>query len=362
MSKSNNVQSKSRRNFFKFVGATAGVAAISATGATSWASNSISNRASRIENETPPYPLNPSRLSPKSYSHKSDFSVMTVGTGSPTSVIGRSGPCTLVQYKGKYFLVDLGAGTTFRIVESGIPLGAIDNIFITHMHTDHTDDYCKFMIESWTMGRRETEIYGTNGVKALHNVFRTVFPEDIEYRLGKTKTMEGMYENVHITELAGNNSFTVDGVTVSTAPTIHSIYNLAYRFDVAGKSIVVSGDTSYSESLINLAENADILVIDSGRVINDGYIGLGERIIPSKKRSGPQGPTDPESYIPVEEAGRNHASLEDVAIMASKARVKKLVLTHYPPEKVNEQATRDRYKLFYDGELIFGRDLLEITP
>lgn len=361
MAEKKEIQNESRREFIKVVGASAGAAAITAVGGSCWASEIDLKNAGRQEEDFPPYPLNPIRLSPKRYNHRADFSVMTIGTGSPTTVVGRSGPCTMVHFKGKYFLVDVGAGTTFRIVESGIPLGAIDNIFITHMHTDHTDGYTKFMIESWTMGRRETRIFGTKGVKDLHNVFQTVFPEDLEYRSRKTKTMEGMSENVHITELEGDNTLKVDGVTVTTTPTVHAIYNLAYRFDAGGNSIVVSGDTSYSENLIQLSRNADILVIDSGRVLNDGYIGPGERV-GRKKRRGPDGPIDPATYVPAEEPGRNHAGLEDVAIMAKKAGVKKLVLTHYPSVKVNQQATLDRYKLFYDGEVIFGRDLLEVTP
>lgn len=62
------------------------------------------------------------------------------------------------------------------------------------------------------------------------------------------------------------------------------------------------------------------------------------------------------------ESRRIHAILEYVAIMASKARVKKLVLPHSPSVKENEQATRDRYTLFYNGELIFVRDLFKIIP
>jgi ribonuclease BN (tRNA processing enzyme) len=348
------VKDLTRRNFIKVAGNAAGVTVAAVTGVgVTWASEKPAECAEHS------YPVNPEKPSPKSHKHKGEFSVITVGTGCPASVFGRSGPCTMVQYKGKYFLVDIGAGTTTRIVEAGIPLGDINNIFITHMHTDHTDGYFKFMIESWTMGRRNTKIYGTEGVKALHNVFQTVFPEDIQYRTGKTKTLDGMYDTVDIAELQGVNSFVVDSVTVTTGPTIHSTYNLAYRFDADGKSIVVSGDTSYSEKLIQLSKDADILVIDSGRVMNDGYIGPGERPLRKKRKKGPSDLVDPTTYVPKEEPGKNHATLEDVAIMAEKAGVKKLVLTHYPPVKVNQEGTLKRYKQFYNGEVIFGRDLLE---
>jgi ribonuclease BN (tRNA processing enzyme) len=66
--------------------------------------------------------------------------------------------------------------------------------------------------------------------------------------------------------------------------------------------------------------------------------------------------------VPKEVQGKSHASLEDLAIMAAKANVKKIVLTHYPPFGVSIEATLKQYKRFYNGEVIFGQDLLEIKP
>jgi len=352
-----------RRSFIK----TAALSALSLPAAAfignkTWASADNAQGLSLQDKDSVAYPVNPVKEPSKSYKHKGDFTVMTIGTGCPSTVVGRSGPSTLVQYKGNYFLADVGEGTTARIVETGISLGSIKNIFITHMHTDHTDGYIKFMIESWTQGRRDTHIFGVKGVKALHNIFPAVFPEDIEYRSKKTGTMDGMTEKVNITELEGANTFEVDGAKVSTLPTIHTAYNLAYRFDADGKSIVVSGDTSYCENLINLAKDADILVVDSGQVVNKGYLGPDGFNPPPRNAQSMQSKIDPATYVPKEVAGKSHSSLEDVAIMAAKAHVKKLVLTHYPPFKVDEAATLEKYKLYYDGEVIFGRDLLEIKP
>ena len=42
----------------------------------------------------------------------------------------------------------------------------------------------------------------------------------------------------------------------------HTMYNLAYRFEVGGRSIVISGDTAYDSDLVRLAKNVDILVLD----------------------------------------------------------------------------------------------------
>lgn len=351
-------------------GSLAGIATLATTGMPALAAGLQTGKAEQIKKAGEPYPVNPTIRSPKTHNHPADFTVMTVGTGCPDTIVGRSGPSSMVQYKGNYFLTDVGAGTTFRLVESGINIGKIKNILITHMHNDHTDGYMKFMIESWTMGRRNTDIVGTEGVKAMHNVFRTAFEGDINYRLGKTGTTDGIYTAVDIKEIEGKNTFTLDDVKIKTAPTIHAVYNLAYRFEADGKSIVISGDTSYSTSLIELAKDADVLVLDIGRTIGDEYLGPGEMKGPPKKPktdNNGKGLIDSskmaaKDYEPVEVPGRTHGTLEDMSILAARANVKKLVLTHYPPFAVEVAATEARIREFFDGEIIFGQDMLEITP
>ena len=56
------------------------------------------------------------------------------------------------------------------------------------------------------------------------------------------------------------------GITVKTAAVNHSLETIAYRFEKDGKSVVLSGDLYYSESLVGLARNADILILDGGAV------------------------------------------------------------------------------------------------
>jgi ribonuclease BN (tRNA processing enzyme) len=353
----------SRRKFLS----TTGIAGVTAFAVSSLPLGASAAAAGQTKTGGVPYPINPEISSPKTHKHPSDFSVMTVGTGCPDTIVGRSGPCSMVQYKGKYFLTDVGAGTSWRLVESGIDLGKINNILVTHMHTDHTDGYVKFMIESWTMGRRETNIVGVPGIKGLHDIFKDVFQTDIQYRLGKTRTEDGIYKKVKITEIEGDNSFEMDGVKISSTPTIHAVYNLAYRFDVDGKSIVISGDTSFNHNLIKLSKNCDVLVIDVGRVVDNGYIGPGEftgppQLAGTDVSKGLAGPTvDPATYDPQEVPGKSHGSLEDICIMAERAKAKKLVFTHYPPFAVNVEGTLAVAKKFYSGEIIFGQDMLEIS-
>ncbi len=52
-----------------------------------------------------------------------------------------------------------------------------------------------------------------------------------------------------------------------------------------------------------------------------------------------------------------HATLEEVARMASEAGVRKLVLTHFRPGTVDEEETRSRMAKIYTGEIHFAQDM-----
>lgn len=66
-----------------------------------------------------------------------EFRVTLLGTGSPPPTMRRFGPAVLVQAGGQNLLIDSGRGVTQRLFQLGIKLGAIDAVFITHLHSDH---------------------------------------------------------------------------------------------------------------------------------------------------------------------------------------------------------------------------------
>lgn len=287
------------------------------------------------------------------YEHEKSFSVMTVGTGCPIPALGRSQPSTLVQYNGTYFLIDTGDGTVDNLCYAGIPVQSIKNVLFTHLHADHTGGYQQFLINSWMFGRKSLELVGPAGTKTYHDMYIDFFLEDFRYRMGinKSRTPEGILENINTQELAGANTFELDGVTITTAEMTHTMYNLAYRFDVGGQSIVVSGDTDYDEDLIALATGVDVLVIDTTTFPTKGNIGL----------HNPLEEGSPTPEVKVVDYEGSHATIEEVAQMVSKAQPKKIVLTHFQQFIVDKDATAKIIKdAGYEGEIIFGTDLLEV--
>lgn len=285
------------------------------------------------------------------FKHRGSFSVITIGTGSPAYNPKRSGPSALIQSNGKYFLVDMGNGTQARLIQAGIPFKDINAVMFTHLHLDHSEEFIPILINSWLQGQDNLKLIGPPRIKQYHEFLMDFYREDMAYRAWRTGRPLEKIRDIEIRELKGDNRFKLYDVSLSTTEVPHTIYTLAMRFDSGGKSIVISGDLSYSENLIKLAKDSDILVIDTGRFIR-------------KKRPGSGHP--PKNRKRVETGDKDwskpHASLDEVGKMAGKANVKKLVLTHFGPGEIDEAATKGILKKSYQGEIIFGKDLLEIVP
>ena len=276
------------------------------------------------------------------------FSVITVGTGSPQYDKDRSGPCAVVQLDGRCYLVDMGNGTQARLSEAGIGWRQFDALLFTHHHLDHDEEFVPVFIHTQLMGGRPT-IAGPPGTSNYVEFIRRFYAEDMAYRLQRQNRTAADLGKPVVRDLTGGEKFMLGRAKVTTAKVNHTIYTIAYRFDVDGKSIVISGDLSYSDSLVELARGADVLVIDSGA--SPVRTGQGERAGGGTGR--PMGAGD---------ATHAHSSRQEVCEMAQKAGVKKLVLTHIAPGEVDEEATKKAIGEIFKGEVIVGHDLLEVTP
>jgi len=56
-----------------------------------------------------------------------------------------------------------------------------------------------------------------------------------------------------------------------------------------------------------------------------------------------------------------HTTPKEVGILAENAKVKKLILNHFVPPVFNEKELERKVKEHYSGEVVTGRDLLEIN-
>jgi ribonuclease BN (tRNA processing enzyme) len=122
---------------------------------------------------------------------------------------------------------------------------------------------------------------------------------------------------------------------------------LAYRFDCADRSIVISGDTRPSRALVELARGADVLVHEVMHVPSI------EALIAR----------EPNAKTLREHLLASHTTTEQVGRLASEAGVKTLVLSHFVPGGhpfLADEVWYDAVRPYYSGNLIVGRDLMEI--
>ena len=136
-------------------------------------------------------------------------------------------------------------------------------------------------------------------------------------------------------------------VTVTTVHHPPVVPSFAYRFDTPGHSIVFSGDTTPSDNLIKLAQGADVLVHE---VINKQALSALMARVPNAERL-------------VGHIVDSHTTREDLGIVAKKAGVGTLVLTHYVPvddPSITDEMWIDPVKANFSGRIIAGKDLMEI--
>ena len=303
------------------------------------ASGGAAGRGGRMNGSTSSAPFQPA----------ADFSVVIIGSGSPQYNPQRSGPSAAIQYQGRFFLVDMGNGTQARLNEAGITLRQLDALMLTHHHRDHNEEFMPILATALVRGA-PIEIVGPPGTRKLADFTAEFYAEDIAYRIERMGRTTANLPKPQVREIQGGESFKLGEVQVKTAEVPHSIHTVAYRFDAGGHSIVISGDLTYSDKLIELARGADVLVMDCGGAIAFyGGAGAGSR---ASRRTG-------EGRASGDLA---HPSAQDVANMAQKAGVKTLVLTHITATDVDEQGTINMLDEIFKGTVIVGRDLLQVAP
>ena len=95
-----------------------------------------------------------------------------LGTGAPVPSIERFGPSILVEAGGQKLLFDCGRGAGQRLWQLKIPLGQIDALFLTHLHSDHIVGIPDVWLTGWipaVYGRRvyPFQIFGPSGTKGM---------------------------------------------------------------------------------------------------------------------------------------------------------------------------------------------------
>ncbi len=270
--------------------------------------------------------------------------LVLLGTGTPITNADRSGPSLAIVVNNASYIVDCGPGVVRRAAaasENGIEALQTKNLkklFITHLHSDHTIGYPDIIFSPAVLHRKEAlEVYGPIGLQNMTHHIMQAYQEDVDKRIhGLEKgEPEGYIVNVH--EVDSGLIYKDNNISVIAFQVKHGTWKsaLGYKFTTADKTIVVSGDCTYSEELIKQAQNCDILV-------HEVY---SEKGLLTKTE-------DDKAYFP-----SFHTSTSQLAAIANKAKPKLLVLTHQLPLGVPLQNLIDEISSKYKGAIVNGKDL-----
>jgi ribonuclease BN (tRNA processing enzyme) len=277
--------------------------------------------------------------------------LILLGTGGgPRPRKASSAPAQVVVANGTPYVVDCGDGVARQLVFAGVPLDTLRHIFITHHHSDHDADYGNLIWLAWTAGlRTRVDAWGPPPLERMTRLFFEMNAYDIDTRIADEGRV-ALVPLVHVHERSEAGLVMQDeNVKVTAALVDHPpvVPAFAYRFDAADRSIVFSGDTARSESVVRLARGADVLVHSAL------YVPAVDRMVARV----PNAARLKESII------AHQTSAEDAGRVAQAAAVKTLVLTHLvPPDdpEVTEQMWLDAARTHFRGRVVVGRDLLEI--
>jgi ribonuclease BN (tRNA processing enzyme) len=277
--------------------------------------------------------------------------LILLGTaGGPRLRKSRASPSQVIFVNSAAYVVDCGNGVAIQLVRAGLPLSAVRHIFVTHHHSDHNADYGNLLLLAWASGlQSRVDTWGPPPLAHMTSLFFEMNAYDINTRISDEGRVP-LVPLVHPHELTQSgvvmkdDNVTVTGVLVDHPPVTPAF---AYRFDSRDRSIVISGDTKRSDALIRLAQGADILVHEAL------YPLAVDRLVAPLANAAALKKSILSHHTPVEDVGR----------VAQAAGVKTLVLSHFvPAEDVNptDQMWIDAARSTYRGQIIVGRDLLEI--
>ena len=279
--------------------------------------------------------------------HKEDaLSIAVCGSRSPIPSPGRAETCMLVQAGDEMFIVDIGDGSNANLQSWGINYGEINAVLLTHLHSDHIPDLPNLHQGAWILAGRKNKlkVYGPEGVAVVTQGIEMAYGLDYKFR------NEHHGDGIAPIEHAGFDTHTIDlsnpviyqngELKITAFKVIHEPIEpaLGYKFEYKGRSLVITGDTSYSQNVIDNAMNVDVLFHEAQanhmveilqNFANENGAHLRAKVM-----------ADIKTY---------HTTLIEAAEIANKANVKKLVFYHLTPAPRN-----------YLTELIFVRGVDEV--
>jgi ribonuclease Z len=221
----------------------------------------------------------------------------------------------VLQGREDVILIDCASSPLQRLAQAEINFQAVDHLITTHYHPDHVYGVPVFLLDLWLAGRqRPLHIYCPSGTAHVIPAMMALY---------KWQNWPRFYPiEIHEVQMAvGSVVLDSTDFLITAAPSEHLVPTIALRVlcKETGGIAVYSGDTEPCETVMNLAQNADLLIHES----TGAYAG--------------------------------HSSSSAAGAIARFARTKKLVLIHYPVQGVDVDLLWEEAELEFGGPVELAR-------
>jgi ribonuclease BN (tRNA processing enzyme) len=186
--------------------------------------------------------------------------VHLIGTGDAFGSGGKFQSCLhLTAETGANMLVDCGASSIVALNRAGIDRNAIRAILFTHFHGDHFLGLPFFVLDAQFVTKRKAPllIAGPKGVAERARVA-------MEAAFTGSSAAERAF-GLQFLEVTPGIPASIDGVAITAFPVVHDERAgpcQGYRLAADGKVFALSGDTGWTDSLVPLADGADVFLIE----------------------------------------------------------------------------------------------------
>lgn len=272
---------------------------------------------------------------------KGRVELQVLGAGGPELGDGMASSSYLIWLDGKSrILIDAGTGSSLNFEKAGGRIEELSAVAFTHLHIDHSADWPGYVKASYfTQKQGKLEVFGPKGnrfVPANSEFQQQMFGRVWPYMADHLKPSNSLYIQAHDIEARKNPwkkdfpSFSLSAINVEHGP----IPALAWRVDIAGCSLVFSGDTNgKGNNLTRLSRRADLLVAHNAVPASASGAALNLHMPPSR-----------------------------IGEIAEKAGVYHLLLSHRMLRTLGrERETIAQIKKFYSGKVAFADDLQKVS-
>ena len=183
-----------------------------------------------------------------------------VGCGDAFGSGGRFNTCFHLVGRDINALIDCGATSLVGLNKLAINRNDINTIFITHFHADHIGGLPFFFLESNYVLKRQRglTVAGPPGLKSRYaDIMETAFPG--------TTSVEWSFP-LTLREMEIGRRADIGNVRITPFHVMHDDRAgpcLGFRIEAEGKVIAFSGDTQWTDTVVDIGRDADLFICEA---------------------------------------------------------------------------------------------------